>query len=60
MRPINEREFQKSTGQASGSTRPAMALWQYHLIGRIDEIVYFKMDDLKGHARPVQLCLADY
>jgi hypothetical protein len=26
-----------------------MCLWQYHLIGRIDDVVHFKMNDPRGH-----------
>ena len=57
MRPINEREFRMTIElfrtQNDWTTKwkyPAMALWQYHLIGRIDDVVHFKLDDLKGHA----------
>ena len=28
---------------------PAMALWQYHLIGRVDDVSNFKIDDPRGH-----------
>ena len=28
---------------------PAMALWQYHLIGRIDGVVHFGMSSPMGH-----------
>ena len=28
---------------------PAMTLWQYHLIGRVDDVCHFGMSNLKGH-----------
>ena len=28
---------------------PMMARWQYHLIGRIDDVCHFKVDDPRGH-----------
>ena len=28
---------------------PAMMLWQYHLIGRIDDVVHFEMSNPMGH-----------
>ena len=28
---------------------PMMALWQYHLIGRVDDVCNFKLSDPRGH-----------
>ena len=58
MRPVSEREFRMTIHlfQAQDDWNTSwkfmtMALWQYHLIGRIDDVVHFKTDDLKSHAR---------
>ena len=32
-------------------THMAMALWQYHLIGRVDDIANFGMSNPKGHGK---------
>jgi len=58
MRPVSEQEFRKTIqlfrSQKDWITSwkfPTMAVWQYHLIGRIDDVVHFKTDDLKSHER---------
>lgn len=58
MRAINEREFRMTIELFRAQNDwtiswkySTMALWQYHLIGRIDDVVHFKTEDLKGHAR---------
>ena len=58
MRAITEEEFRMTVdlfrAQEDWTSKwkyATMALWQYHLIGRIDDVVHFKTDDLKAHAR---------
>jgi hypothetical protein len=57
MRAITEEEFQMTVemfrAQEDWTSKwkyATMALWQYHLIGRIDDVVHFKTDDLKAHS----------
>ena len=58
MRAITEQEFRVTIDLfraqedwTSTWKYATMALWQYHLIGRIDDVVHFRMDDLKAHTR---------
>ena len=58
MRPITEQEFRMTIrrfrGQGDWVTSwkyATMALWQYHLIGRIDDVVHFKISDPRSHDR---------
>ena len=56
-RPLKQSEFRKTIELFKIETNdwnhrwryPMMALWQYHLIGRIDDVVHFKMEDPCGH-----------
>ena len=55
-RPLQEAEFRRTMellkGQQSFECQyrfPMMCLWQYHLIGRIDDVVHFTLDDPRGH-----------
>lgn len=58
MRPITEQEFRMTIhlfrAQHDWITSwkySTMALWQYHLIGRIDDVVHFKISDPRSHDR---------
>ena len=56
-RPLKQIEFRKTLSlfRADGNDwnhqfrYPMMALWQYHLIGRIDDVCNFKVNDPRGH-----------
>lgn len=55
-RPLRENEFRKTLellkSQDTFDHRykyPTMCLWQYHLIGRIDDVVHFERNDPRGH-----------
>jgi Transcriptional activator of glycolytic enzymes len=56
-RPLKQSEFRKTLQLFRGGELdwnhkfryPMMALWQYHLIGRVDDVVNFKLTDPKGH-----------
>jgi hypothetical protein len=56
-RPLKQSEFRKTiqlfkAGDNDWNHKfryPMMALWQYHLIGRIDDVVHFKVNDPRGH-----------
>jgi hypothetical protein len=56
-RPLKQNEFRKTLTlfRTPGNDwnhiyrYPMMALWQYHLIGRIDDVVHFKVNDPRGH-----------
>lgn len=56
-RPLKQSEFRKTIELFKMETNdwnhrwryPMMALWQYHLIGWIDDVVHFKMEDPRGH-----------
>jgi hypothetical protein len=39
----------KTTGWNHRRKYPMMALWQYHLIGRVDDVLNFKVVDPRGH-----------
>jgi hypothetical protein len=55
-RPLKQSEFRKTLSLFRGANDwnhkyryPMMAMWQYHLIGRIDDVVNFKIEDPRGH-----------
>ena len=56
-RPLKQSEFRmtielfrRDGGDWNHKWRyPMMALWQYHLIGRIDDVCNFKVNDPRGH-----------
>jgi hypothetical protein len=55
-RPLRELEFRKTNEmlrkQVDWVRRykyPAMTLWQYHLIGRVDDTAHFEVSDPRGH-----------
>jgi hypothetical protein len=55
-RPLRQGEFIKTlhlfraqTDWAHRRKYPMMALWQYHLIGRVDDVANFKVADPRGH-----------
>jgi hypothetical protein len=56
-RPLKQSEFRKTLSLFRAPANdwnhrfryPMMALWQYHLICRIDDVVNFKMADPRGH-----------
>jgi Transcriptional activator of glycolytic enzymes len=56
-RPLKQAEFRKTIQLFKSEDNdwnhkwryPMMALWQYHLIGQIDDVVHFKMEDPRGH-----------
>jgi hypothetical protein len=55
-RPLRQNEFIKTLElfrqQDNWNHRrkyPMMALWQYHLIGRVDDVLNFKVVDPRGH-----------
>ena len=56
-RPLKQAEFRKTLSlfRQDGNDwnhkfrYPMMALWQYHLIGRVDDVCNFKMNDPRGH-----------
>lgn len=58
MRAVSEQEFRMTITLFRAQNDwtymwkySTMALWQFHLIGRIDDVVHFKVDDLKSHGR---------
>jgi hypothetical protein len=55
-RPLRELEFRKTNqllrkekGWVHQYKYPAMTLWQYHLIGRVDDTAHFQVGDPRGH-----------
>ena len=55
-RPLKQVEFRKTITLFRACNDwvhqwryPMMALWQYHLIGRIDDVCNFKVNDPRGH-----------
>jgi hypothetical protein len=57
-RPLRQNEFYMTLELFKGSSRndfahsrlyPMICLWQYHLIGRIDDCCNFKLRDPRGH-----------
>jgi hypothetical protein len=42
--------FRKQSDWNHTQKYPMMALWQYHLIGRVDDVAHFKVVDPKGHS----------
>ena len=57
-RPLTQAEFRQTMKlfRAPGNDwnhqwrYPMMSLWQYHLIGRVDDVVHFKLSDSRGHS----------
>ena len=55
-RPLKQSEFRKTLSlfRAQGDWNhrwryPMMCLWQFNLIGRVDDVVHFKLTDPRGH-----------
>ena len=46
---IAKRPLEESNDWNHRIRYPVMALWQYHLFGRIDDVTNFKLTDPRGH-----------